>query len=141
MAMLEELDDFFNVNHPELGKFDEENRIRLRQLLKTPSDKIWELVLIWKGWAETGEVKLGRCPLPRELLKKFIRVLEMSLKFFKIVNAHEVDEKRFPTQQECEMWDKGLHPEQIADKKDKELKEYWSPLGGHIHEYYEKKGL
>ncbi|PVH77997.1 hypothetical protein DL98DRAFT_516998 [Cadophora sp. DSE1049] len=136
-AMLQELDDEL----PNLGKWDKDNRTYLHALVNTPSDKIWELVQVWQGWVGSGEVKLGRCPFQRERMLKFARVMEMPVEFFRAVKKHEVDEKRFPTQHACEMWKNGLHPEQYVDREDKELKEYWSPIGGHIHEYYEKRGL
>ncbi|KAH7408934.1 hypothetical protein BKA64DRAFT_639254 [Cadophora sp. MPI-SDFR-AT-0126] len=135
-AMLGELDDEL----PNLDKSNKENRSYLQDLVKTPSDKIWELVQTWQGWIESGEVKLGRCPFQKERMLKFARVMEMPIEFFRAVQKHEVDKKRFPTEHECEMWKNGLHPEQYVDKEDKELKEYWSPIGGHIHEYYEKGG-
>ncbi|CZT51526.1 uncharacterized protein RSE6_12682 [Rhynchosporium secalis] len=43
-------------------------------------------------------------------------------------------------EKENQMWMAGLHPQQKAEKDDLERAKWWSPHGGHKHEYYEGTG-
>ncbi|KAH6695903.1 hypothetical protein BKA61DRAFT_583944 [Leptodontidium sp. MPI-SDFR-AT-0119] len=135
-AMLQELDEELN----NLDSWDKVNREYIQSLILTPSDKLWELVAVWQSWVQTGEMQLGRCPFQRERMLKFVRVMEMPVEFFRAVKKHEVDVMHKPDEREHEMWKAGLHPEQWADKEERETAKYWSHVGGHKWDYYKARG-
>ncbi|KAG4438440.1 hypothetical protein IFR05_006093 [Cadophora sp. M221] len=135
-AMLSDLDEELDS----LDVYDKKARDYIESLSLTPSDKLWVLVTAWQSWVKTGSLGLGRCPFQRERMLKFARVMEMPVEFFRIVKKHEPDVMHKPDEKEHEMWKACLHPEQLADKEERETAKYYSHVAGHKWDYYKERG-